>query len=169
MRLFNENIGEQLQSRTSQLREAVLLCFCEPLPREFRRLHDLSGREWDDLLIWLDTSGLALYFLDRIEQCGVSNSLPSWVIVNLHQKLADNTVRTNAMIAASNTIQRGFQDADLRYAVLKGVSLWPMSVPRLECRSQLDLDFLVSEAGVGEARRILEQRGYCLHAISGTT
>ena len=34
-------------------------------------------------------------------------------------------------------------------------------------RSQLDLDFLIAEECAPEARRILEQRGYRLYAISG--
>jgi Uncharacterised nucleotidyltransferase len=40
-------------------------------------------------------------------------------------------------------------------------------VPRPELRSQLDLDFLVAEESAREARRILENRGYHLRAISG--
>ena len=46
-------------------------------------------------------------------------------------------------------------------------TLWPHSVPKPELRSQLDLDFLVSEESATEARRILEARGYHLHAVSG--
>src|SRR5262249_5574984 len=64
-------------------------------------------------------------------------------------------------------IHREFQRATLRYAMLKGFTLWPFSVPRPELRSQLDLDFLVAEECASEARRILEGRGYHLRAISG--
>jgi hypothetical protein len=52
---------------------------------------------------------------------------------------------------------------------MKGFSLSPHSVPRPELRSQLDLDFLIAEKSAPEARRILERRGYRLHAISGGT
>ena len=44
-----------------QAREAVLLIFCEPLPEQYARLWHLSDHEWQQLLHWLDTSGLALY------------------------------------------------------------------------------------------------------------
>jgi hypothetical protein len=71
------------------------------------------------------------------------------------------------MIAELFAIHRQFQRAALRYVVLKGVSLWPSSVPRPELRSQLDLDFMVAEESAHEARRILEGRGYHLRAISG--
>jgi hypothetical protein len=73
------------------------------------------------------------------------------------------------MIAECVAIQRRFQAAELSYAVLKGFSLWPLSVPKLELRSQLDLDFLVAESDVAEARHILEDFGYQLNAISGNT
>jgi hypothetical protein len=68
------------------------------------------------------------------------------------------------MTAESTAIQRRFQKDGLAYAVLKGFSLWPTSVPKLELRSQLDLDFLVTDECVGAARRILEDFGYRLHA-----
>jgi Uncharacterised nucleotidyltransferase len=50
---------------------------------------------------------------------------------------------------------------------LKGLSLFPDSVPKLELRHQFDLDFLVAEKSVLEARKILEHQGYRLYAISG--
>jgi hypothetical protein len=150
-----------------KLREAVLLTFCEPLPAKHSRLLHLSPKDWEDLLCWLDTSGLALYFFDRLDELGLLETLPLAVIKRLQQSFTDNSGRINAMIAESVKIQRRFQEAGLSYAVLKGFSLWPISVPNLELRSQLDLDFLVEERGAGEARSILEDFGYRLHAISG--
>lgn len=156
-------------SRASQLREAVLLTFCDPLPTEYARLFHLSRKEWEGLLRWLDTSGLALYFLDRVEELGLLEMLPLPVIERLQQNLADNSRRIDGMVASLAAIQRRFKEAGLSYAVLKGFSLWPISVPKLELRSQLDLDFLVSEESSLEARRILEDAGYRLTAIAGAS
>ena len=89
------------------------------------------------------------------------------VIARLRKNLADNSERMDEMIAESIALQRRFQEARLSYAVLKGFSLWPISVPRMELRSQLDLDFLVSEESAKEARRILEDAGYRLSAVAG--
>src|SRR6202020_1278000 len=61
------------------------------------------------------------------------------------------------------------QDAGLSYAVVKGLSLSPESVPRPELRHQFDLDYLISETSAREARSILERRGYRLRAISRRT
>lgn len=153
--------GEQL------IREAVLMTFCDPLPAECSRLLNLSERKWKALLHWLDISGLALYFLNQLIELELCDLLPSAVFTRLYLNLIDNSERTRGMIEESIAIQQEFQHADLWYANLKGLSLWPSSVPKPELRSQFDLDFLVGEQSASEARRILERRGYRLYAISG--
>ena len=148
-------------------REAVLLIFCDPLPEQCSRLDNLSEKEWQKLLHWLDISGLALYFLDRMVELQLCSMLPPGVLARLQQNLHDNTERTRGMIAESVAIHQAFQEASLSYATLKGFSLCAGSVPKLELRHQFDLDFLVAEKSVLDARQILERRGYRLYAISG--
>jgi Uncharacterised nucleotidyltransferase len=167
MQRFHSEAAHRSLSGEQQLREAILLTFCEPVPSRCARLQHVSRREWERLLPWLDTSGLALYFLDRITELGLCEMLPPTVLARLRQNLADNTARMEAMIVESSALHRDFQEAGLSYATLKGFSLWPVSVPKLELRSQLDLDFLMAEVSAPEARRILEGKGYRLHAISG--
>jgi len=149
------------------IREAALFTFLDPLPNQCSLLLDLSQREWNRLLRWLDISGLALYFLDRIVSLRITDWLPRTVFERLQQNLFDNTRRTESMIAESTAIQAGFQAATLSYANLKGLSYWPASVPNPVLRSQFDLDFLVAEASAPAAREILERRGYRLYAVSG--
>jgi hypothetical protein len=108
-----------------------------------------------------------LYFLDRIVELQLTDWLPPVVLARLQENLADNTERTLGMIAESIAIQREFQTARLSYANLKGLSLWPSSLPRPELRSQFDLDFLITKQSIPEARKILEQRGYRLYVVSG--
>lgn len=150
-----------------KIREAALLRCCNPLRRECRRLWLLSARQWQHLLHWLDISGLALYFLDSVLEHNLREMLPAKVLARLRQNLAENTERTTAMFAEFTAIRDSFVSAGLSWATLKGISLCPQSVPKLELRSQLDLDFLVAKKDAGHARRILEDRGYRLHAISG--
>lgn len=157
---------DRLQS-SLRIRRAMLLLFSNPVPRECLRLWLLCSREWTDALRWLDISGLALYFLARVQEKNLDAMLPPPVRRRLCQNLADNTRRTASMLAESIDIQRDFQRSGLHYAVLKGFSLWPHSVPRPELRSQLDLDFLIAERDAPEARQMLEGRGYRLHAVSG--
>lgn len=148
------------------IREAVLLSFVDPLPSQCLRLERLSLQGWTELLRWLDYSGLALYFFDRVEELKLDWILPESVRTRLRQNLEDNTVRTRGMIEESIAIQQEFQDGYIHYANLKGFSLSPRSVPRPELRSQFDLDFLVSEHDAARARAILEKRGYRLYATS---
>ncbi len=154
-------------SKDQLIREAVLLIFCDPLPQQCSRLWDLREKDWRKLLRWLDISGLALYFLDRMTELQLCNLLPPAVLARLEQNLRDNIDRTNGMIAESVAIQQEFQEAGLSYATLKGFSLFPSSTPKPELRHQFDLDFLIAERSAPEARRILERRGYRLYAISG--
>ena len=150
-----------------QVRETVLLTFSNPQPQLCTSLQSVSGTDWRDLLRWLDVSGLALYFLDRMNELQLRQSLPPMVLSRLEQNLMDNTDRARAMIAESVSIQQAFQESRISYANLKGFSLWPTSVSRLELRSQFDLDFLVAERSASVAQRILEARGYRMYAVSG--
>lgn len=148
-------------------RLAALLTICDPLPWHCLRLLDLSRKDWDKLLHWLDISGLALYFFNRLVELELCDLLPPAVFTHLYLKLIDNTQRTRSMISESIAIQREFQKAAFIYANLKGLSLCPNSVPKPELRLQFDLDFLVAERFMPEARKILERRGYRLNLMSG--
>ena len=166
MPTLNPDIGSNHMNRKESMREAVLLSFCDPIPEQCWRLQKLSEREWTKLLVWLDISGLALYFLDRMMEMQRCDMLPPSVLARLKDNLRDNTERTQGLIAESVAIQTEFQTAHLSYATLKGFSLCPSSVPRPELRHQFDLDFLVAEKCAPKARQILERRGYRLYAIS---
>lgn len=149
------------------LREAALLIFCDPPPKDCTRLNSLSSRQWRSLLRWLDYSGLALYFLDRLQELRWVHCVPPAVVARLLQNQADNTERTRAMIHEAITIHSCFEKACLSYAILKGISLSPLSAPRPELRSQFDLDFLIAEPDAPQARRILENRGYRAYSATG--
>ena len=167
VRALNSEVTLNSLSDDYSMREAVLLTFCDPLPDQCLRLVSLSEVQWKKLLNWLDISGLALYFLDRIQQLELTDLLPPRVLARLQQNQRDNNVRTIGMAAESVAIQKEFQAARISYATVKGFSLSPYSVPKPELRHQFDLDFLIAEQSVAEARQILEGRGYRLYAISG--
>lgn len=128
---------------------------------------NLSRKEWEKLVHWLDISGLALYFFNRLVELELCDLLPPAIFTHLYLNLIDNTQRTRSMISESIAIQQEFQKAGFIYANLKGLSLCPTSVPKPELRLQFDLDFLVAERFMPEARRILERRGYRLNLMSG--
>lgn len=154
-------------SREQSLRMAVLSLFCHPVPEQCSILVELSAQEWKRMVRWLDLSGLALYFLDRLVELRLCNLLPTAVFTRLHLSLIDNTERTRQMLLESMRIQKGFQQSRISYAVLKGISLWPAAVARPELRSQFDMDYLVAESDLATAQGILERAGYRLYAVSG--
>lgn len=164
---LNINCTSRVLRGDQLTREAVLLTFCDPLSEQCSRLLTLSNSEWARLKHWLDISGLALYFFNRLNELNISDLLPPALFTRLHENLIDNTARTHGMISESIGIQQEFQMAGLSYAVLKGLSFWPSSVPKPELRSQFDLDFLVADQSASKAREILSGRGYRLYAISG--
>ncbi len=167
MRVLSAMTMNYQMSREQQIRAAVLLAFCDPMSAACQRLEQLSGKEWQRLLTWLDTSGLALYLYDRLVELDQVNILPPDVLARLRCKLADNIARTEGMLAELKALHLAFEGKKLSYVVLKGFSLRPHSVPRPELRSQLDLDFLIAAESASVARQILESRGYHLRAISG--
>jgi hypothetical protein len=165
--LTSVSIASRPLSREHLIRLAALLTFCDPLPQQCLRMLNLSRKEWDNLLRWLDISGLALYFFNRLVELELCDLLPPAIFNRLYLNLIDNTQRTRSMISESIAIQQAFQKAGFIYANLKGLSLCPNSVPKPELRLQFDLDFLIAERFMPEARRILECRGYRLNLMSG--
>ena len=153
------------RSRNLIIRQAVLQSFFDRRSALSLQSLNISRSEWKSLLRWMDIGGVALYFLDRMNELQLTRTLPLHVLVRLQQNLRDNTMRNQSMIAESISIQREFQEAQVLYAVLKGFTLFPSSVPALELRHQFDLDFLVSRSTADQARQILENRGFILYAV----
>lgn len=147
------------------VRALVLCTLSHSIDQDIDLLLRISEREWKRLLTWLDVSGLALYFFDRMREMERLSILPPFAVETLERNLRDNTERTRGMIAESIVIQHGFQSEGVRYAVLKGVSLCPAAVSRPELRHQFDLDYLIARTDAGKARTELERLGYRAHAL----
>ena len=154
-------------TRKESVRRAAVLACRGSRSSECELLENLSDREWGALQFWLDISGLSLYFFDCLNRNGCAHVLPSAVSAKLAQNLVDNLGRTRSMIEDLAEISDSFAKSHLYFAVLKGLSLCPLSVPHPWLRSQADLDFLIAEGDAPLARRLLENRGFHLHAISG--
>ena len=159
-RLRFSRLGSEIPSltREQQIRLAVLRVFSDRADE--RIFESLSPRDWQRLLCWLDLSGLALYFFDRIAKSERADLLPDEVFSALERRLIENAQRTRSMIAESIAIQRGFQASGVNYAIVKGLSLWPNAVSNPELRLQFDLDYLVAEEDLRAAQNVLTGIGY---------
>jgi hypothetical protein len=146
--------------------EAVVAAFHEPAEQSARRLSALSAREWERSYHWLDASGMALYFLDRVESSRIESALPAATLERLRGNLADNRRRSSALFAEFAHLNRSFQAGGLVYSNLKGFTLSPESCPRPELRCQLDLDFLIDGAHLDLCIDILRESSYELAAAT---
>jgi hypothetical protein len=112
-------------------------------------------------MTWLDHSGLALYFLQRLESDG-ARSLPLDVLRQLRQRKKNNEQRVARLKEISESINRGFEQNGVRFATLKGFSLTPEYCADPNTRAQSDLDYLIARDSIAAAQNVLSERGYLL-------
>jgi hypothetical protein len=151
---------------SKQVVEAVIAAFRDSAAESSRRLSTLKASDWQRSYHWLDASGMALYFLDRVESLQVESALPAATLERLRGNLADNRHRSSTMLVEFAALNQSFQRAGLVYANLKGFTLSPESCPRPELRCQLDLDFLIDGTQLDLGQRILGKTGYELSAAT---
>lgn len=167
MNLGPVRIEWKSRAKSLRLKEAVIASFTEPAPSVRARLGEFTSRDWSGAKFWLDVSGLALYFLDRLVALDLEACIPGPMLKQFHQDLADNRKRTAALFEEAYTLDRMLRALDIEFAFLKGVTLPPESVPVSELRNQMDLDILVREAYGSRVKTSLGGMGYALDAVSG--
>ncbi len=126
------------------------------------RFRNTSERNWTSLLRWLDDSGMAFYFMQRLQETGGTESIPEWVLSQLSQDFLANQQRNDHLRQRFEFLNQAFDDAGLKYAVLKGFSHVPQFCPNAALRHQGDLDYLVDDRSLPTAQRLLEAAGYRL-------
>jgi hypothetical protein len=95
--------------------------------------------------------------------------IPAEILQRLSQNQQDNQARTEDMFQEFVKINIEFQDANVRYLNLKGLTLVPSFCSDPAFRVQLDLDLLVDGQDAARCSEILMKLGYFLVAKSGTT
>lgn len=123
-------------------------------------LAGFNARQWKRALPWLDSSGMALYLLHRIEDLNAGDVLPPQVLARLRQNQEDNRERTAALMDEMRAIHQRFFAYGIEFAVLKGYSLVPEYCPVAAHRHQSDLDYLVASHHLDCASQILHSMGY---------
>jgi hypothetical protein len=124
------------------------------------KLKALRMRQWQKVFRWLDDSGLPFYFLQKLKETNATEALPASVISQLERNLAANRQRVNDMSRRFGLLNQKFNEAGIRYAVLKGVSLVPQFCPDAHLRHQGDFDYLIDERSLAAAKRVLAEAGY---------
>lgn len=141
---------------------AIVASFSASREETSMLLSPFTAEDWACTEYWLDTSGLALYFLDIVQTRRLNRAIDPRLLEKLQHKLVDNKLRVARMLREWIDINRSFQNARICYANLKGFTLFPRSCPDSSLRHVSDFDFLVDPANMDLARALLGERGYQL-------
>jgi hypothetical protein len=155
--------------RAARLKRAVLASFTCAAPEVEARFAGFELADWEGILYWLDISGLALYLLHRLTELGLERCLPDPILGRFKRNLIENRARTDALFHEAAAISSAMMRRGISFALLKGITLTPDSVPDCALRWQIDLDLLVASCDATAARHVLMIFGYALHAVCGNS
>src|SRR3984893_13273638 len=120
----------------------------------------LDSKNGQQLLRWLDRSGLSLVLLRRLQTSEAAPSISAEWLDALAQRLARNLLRTRDMLTEFNRVNDAFRAHGVTAVALKGFTLAPDFCQDLTLRHQADFDFLVHQDSVGRAADALQRCGY---------
>jgi hypothetical protein len=133
-----------------------------------RSLRNFGPRDWEASLNWLNLSGIALVFWDRLQKLGAEDAVPRQVGACLAANLADHRLRIAAMTQEFDSLNRQFERAGIEYAAWKGFALVPAYCPDACLRPIYDYDYLISEDAWAPAQEVLQASGYARKPDRGT-
>lgn len=128
--------------------------------KHLARLAGMGRRDWEHTLEWLDHSGIALLFWNRLKELGKERAVPTGMGERLERNLLDHRVRVAEMAAEFDSINRRLEDAGVTYAALKGFTLIPEYCPYIFLRTTYDYDYLVARESVSRAEYALRAAGF---------
>lgn len=118
--------------------------------------------DWQRSMFWLDASGLALLFEERIRHQQLSGFIPASIQARLRRAADHNQQRTQAMLAEFARLVAALQGGRIQFAVLKGFSLVPDYCSNPALRLQVDFDFLLRPEQMDHVAAVMTRLGYRL-------
>lgn len=152
------------------LMECILSLLSPPFSEQtLTSMWDATEREWQRTLLWMDTTGVALYFLRAVDRQRLHDWVPDTVLEKLRWRQAQNVERTRDLVDELAAIAADFEEAGIRFLVLKGFGNVPEACPEASLRLQIDIDLMIEDSALQDAETVLQQRGYGLTAVGGRT
>jgi hypothetical protein len=149
--------------RDAALKRAILNTLAlNPRLADLKALRDCDATKTKKLLLWLDHSGLALYFLHRLQSLNAINRVPEYFYQALESRAPKNRLRAQNMLCEFERLNHSFVRHGAKYCAIKGFTLVPDFCPDPFLRHQTDFDFWIEPASVPKAAVALEECGYKL-------
>jgi hypothetical protein len=147
--------------REAFLKRAILSAL-RPQPdlAALEALRDCDQAGTKRLLLWLDQSGLALHFLDRLQRERALDLISAYLRLALERRAEQNRLRVDAMLREFRKVNESLASHGVRYCALKGFTLVPEYCGDPFLRHQTDFDFLVDPGSVKDAALALAACGY---------
>lgn len=151
------------------LRQAIVaeLAAANVHPFDFIFWRSFNDTEWSHVLDWLDLSGLALYFWQKMKVGDAQKHLPAYVQTRLSRCYRENCLRVKSIRKEFAALNMIFDGAGIQYAVLKGLALVPDYCPDPALRTQYDLDYLIRPEKLARAESVLQSSGYAPKVTGG--
>ncbi len=146
------------QSLTHAILHQLNLSNSQPQDRSIWQTFNL--KEWEQALNWMDTSGLALYFLNRVQAANAADLLPESVRTRLMRGHTENRARVSLMAEELRMLCQLLGGAGIDFLLLKGFALVPDYCPDPSLRSQYDHDLLIHPSSIEQAEEALLKAGY---------
>jgi hypothetical protein len=150
-----------------ELAAAVIATFrATDAPHHRQTLRAFAAHRWKHNFHWLDASGLALYFLQKLRTLEIKDAVPESVLSQLERRQADNEQRTASLFDEFVRLNTALTGGGLPYANLKGFTYIPDYCPNPSLRYQMDCDFLIEERDATRCCDILRSLGYSVVAAN---
>jgi Uncharacterised nucleotidyltransferase len=148
-------------SRTT--RKAVLSCFRPTIEDEaLAELRECEGRQFRQLLRWLDDGGLTLYLLERLQAANRLHEVGPKLGDELMIRREANRLRTAGMMTEFAAVIDVLERSGIRYAVSKGFGAAPDFCSHTEFRHHSDIDLLVHQSDCETATVGVAMLGFSL-------
>lgn len=119
-----------------------------------------SAHPWEHTLEWLDHSGIALLWWNRVKESGEEKRIPAEIGERVEKNLTDHRIRVAAMAEEFDSINQVLGKAGVRYAAMKGLTLIPDYCSDIFLRTTYDYDYLLPQESMTDAEEALRAAGY---------